>query len=194
MLVTIECFGFMPTDNRGNVIPAGGSLVGALAPLTAAGTSEACPAGTTFVRVATDTAVQMDGWSGSTGLLPAGTREYFPAVAGQTFTFTLAGSGSGGAIAQDLRSSAVRSVVVSSAVSSTLLEANPNRKWAGILNTDAAILHVNIGADADDAATTADIPIAALGGWFEIPGGITNRIAGIWAADGSGQATIYEAS
>jgi hypothetical protein len=97
----------------------------------------------------------------------------------------------GALTADDLRSTATRSEVPSTAVSTTILAANPLRKGAAIFNTDANVLYLNI---AGGVATVNGIPLAALTGYYEIPFGITNAITGIWAADGSGQATVYEAS
>jgi hypothetical protein len=194
MLVSIVCIDRMMLTTRGYVLPTANESLGTLS-LTAAGTTAACPAGTEMVEVTTDTGIIIDGHgSGTSVFVPANTTRFFPAAAGQTFTVSVTGVASSNPMSADtLRSTATRTVVASSATSQTLIAANPLRKGLVIFNTDANALHVNLGADADDDATTADLSIAATNGVLYVPYGITNRIPGIWAADGSGQATIYEA-
>lgn len=99
----------------------------------------------------------------------------------------------GALTADDLRSNATPTYVPSSASSVTLLAANPNRKGVIVVNTDANVMYLHFATDADPNATVSHIPVAALGGMIQVPFAVTNRIAAIWAADGSGQATIYEA-
>lgn len=76
--------------NPPTLIPLGARRNGGQV-LSAAGSTSSMAEGTNFVRVATDTAVLVDGYgTGSQELLPAGATEWFPAVPGQTFTFTAA--------------------------------------------------------------------------------------------------------
>jgi hypothetical protein len=80
---------------------------------------------------------------------------------------------------------------VNSGVSSvSLLAANPTRKCAVIRNTDANALYVLLGLGA--ASSTNLHYTLNSGDVLEVPAGHLGDIQGIWAADGSGQAVIFE--
>lgn len=85
---TFNFFGEQMRDANGGVLAIPQTRLGGET-LTSMTTTAVAPAGTKFVEVATDTAVTINGYgSGSATLIPAGGKEYFPCVAGQTFTIS----------------------------------------------------------------------------------------------------------
>jgi len=101
--------------------------------------------------------------------------------------------GSGGGIKIDgsgftlpvkiISSTATQSAVVSSATNVTLLAANTARVSGTVFNHSSAILYLILGAIATASAFTVQIN---PNGYYEIPGGYTGIIAGIWSsANGS---------
>lgn len=82
-----------------------------------------------------------------------------------------------------------RTTVASAATSNTILAANAARKGALILNTDANALRLRLAAGTADAT---DIPLLYGDTFLLGPGEYTGVITGVWDADGSGQATVYE--
>jgi hypothetical protein len=86
MHVTITQLRKVWTDPNGR---AAGVLAGFVAEetLTAAGESAALADGVAAVRIATDTAITVDAFGGTSAcLMPASSVEVFPAAPGQTFT------------------------------------------------------------------------------------------------------------
>lgn len=86
MLLTITEYAGLATDDRGNVLPMGRRKIASTGKTAAA--THAPSAQTTFVRIATDTAVQIDMAGGETAAgseyLPANTVEFFSVVGGVT--------------------------------------------------------------------------------------------------------------
>ena len=93
MLVTISEFSQLATDQNGNILPLGQRRTACQA-RTSAGAFTALGAGTRFVRVATDTAIQLDILGGSTTsadeLFPANSVEYLAVRGGETLTIAAA--------------------------------------------------------------------------------------------------------
>ena len=93
MLVTITEFSRMARDDNGNPLYLGEGRIGCQA-RTSAGAFSALNDATTFVRLATDTALQMDFAGGVTSsvdeLIPAGSVEYLSVRGGETFTIAAA--------------------------------------------------------------------------------------------------------
>ena len=72
----------------------------------------------------------------------------------------------------------------------TILAANASRKAASITNTDANPLYLLLGSGTPSATNyTAKLVTDA---YYEVPGGYTGIVKGIWAADGSGVALVTE--
>lgn len=92
MLVTITQFRELARDNNGNVVPLGSDRIGCEA-RTSAGAFTALKGEVRFVRVATDTPIQMDIAGGSTDttdeLFVPGV-EYVAVRGGETLTIALA--------------------------------------------------------------------------------------------------------
>lgn len=86
MLLTITEYAGLAMDDRGNVLPMGRRKIASTGKTAAA--THALNAQTTFVRIATDTAVQIDMAGGETGanseLLLAYTTEFFAVKGGTT--------------------------------------------------------------------------------------------------------------
>lgn len=89
MLVTITQFERMARDANGNPLYLGEGRIGCQA-LTGAGAFTALDGRTKFVRIATDSAIQMDIAGGTTTsadeLFPAGSCEYLAMRGGETLT------------------------------------------------------------------------------------------------------------
>lgn len=83
---------------------------------------------------------------------------------------------------------ATLSNVASSATSVTLLAANTGRLAAQIYNDSTQVLYVKFGTTA--SATSFTVPLAS-NTYYEVPGGYTGRIDGIWAS-AAGNARITE--
>lgn len=90
-----------------------------------------------------------------------------------------------------LRSTATHSSVASGTSSVTILAANASRKGARIFNTDANNLFLDLSGGTAVAATRAQVKLAQNEG-YDVPFGLTGLITGIWAADGSGFASVVE--
>lgn len=87
-------------------------------------------------------------------------------------------------------STATYSSVNSGTSSVTLLALNTARKGATIVNTDANVLYVDCsGGTATASRNTHQL---MTGQTLEVPFGYTGAITGMWAADGSGVASIVE--
>lgn len=93
MLVTISQFRTLAKDANGNTLPLGDERLSCQA-RTSAGAFTALDAGCKFIRVATDTAIQLDINGGSTTsadeLIPANTVEWFSTDGGETMTIAAA--------------------------------------------------------------------------------------------------------
>lgn len=93
MIVSISQFAALATDQNGNVLPMGKQRL-ACEVKTAAGAFTALVAGARFVRIATDTAIQMDIDGGATTsadeLFPANSVEYLAVDGGETLTIAAA--------------------------------------------------------------------------------------------------------
>jgi hypothetical protein len=86
------------------------------------------------------------------------------------------------------------SIVVSAAVSTVLLAANPNRAPEGlIVNNATRNLWIVFSATAATAAPPA-IKVSGNGGAIDIPGSYTGIITGIWEAGTTGTAVVHEFS
>lgn len=89
MLVTLTQFAALAQDQDGNVLPLGENRLACQA-LTAAGSFTALQSGARFVRIATDTAIQLDIAGGSTTtadeFFPANSVEYIAVHGGETLT------------------------------------------------------------------------------------------------------------
>lgn len=90
MLVTITHLRTVQFEGNGEALPIGKHPVGTSDALTAGGTSVAAGGGATFARVATDTAITINGFGGSSDYMAAGSSEYFPSWEGRTFTVAAA--------------------------------------------------------------------------------------------------------
>jgi hypothetical protein len=90
-----------------------------------------------------------------------------------------------------LRSTGTHSSVNSGTSSVTILAANANRKGARIYNTDANALYLDLSGGTAVAASRAQVKLLTDEG-FDVPFGLTGAITGIWAADGSGVASVVE--
>jgi hypothetical protein len=90
-----------------------------------------------------------------------------------------------------LRSTPTHSSVNSAASSVTILASNANRKGARIFNTDANALYLDLSGGTAVAASRAQVKLATDEG-YDVPFGNTGAITGIWAADGSGVASVVE--
>lgn len=90
MLVTITHLRSARNDGNGNALPVGSGVVGTSGELTAAGSADAALADATIARVATDTAITINGFGISSDYMPAGSVEYFPSWEGRVFTVALA--------------------------------------------------------------------------------------------------------
>lgn len=88
-------------------------------------------------------------------------------------------------------STATHSSVNSAATSTTILASNANRKGARIFNTDANALYLDLSGGTAVAASRAQVSLATNTG-YDVPAGYTGLITGIWAADGSGVASVVE--
>lgn len=86
---------------------------------------------------------------------------------------------------------ATHSSVNSAASSGTILAANGARKGAIIFNTDANALFLDLSGGTAAAATRAQACLLTNQS-FIVPAGYTGAITGIWAADGSGVASVVE--
>lgn len=80
--------------------------------------------------------------------------------------------------------------VDSTASSTTILAANPDRLGATIYNTDANALYILLGAGTASASNLS-WSIAA-NSQYQVPFGYTGIIVGVWAADGAGAAKVTE--
>lgn len=93
MLVTITEFSRMARDDNGNPLYLGEGRIACQA-RTSAGAFVALNDATTFIRIATDTGIQMDIAGGSTTstdeLFPAGSVEYLSVRGGLTLTIAAA--------------------------------------------------------------------------------------------------------
>lgn len=93
MIVSITEFQRLAKDTNGHTLPLGAGRLGCQV-RTSAGAFTALGGGTRFVRLATDTAIQMDIAGGSTTsgdeLVPANTVEYFAMRGGETLTIAAA--------------------------------------------------------------------------------------------------------
>jgi hypothetical protein len=93
MLTTISEFARLAQDQNGNVLPLGLQRL-ACQTRTSAGAFSALQAATRFVRVATDTAIQMDIDGGTTNtadeLFPSNSVEYLAVDGGEILTISLA--------------------------------------------------------------------------------------------------------
>lgn len=78
--------------------------------------------------------------------------------------------------------------VVGSATSVTLLPAANARTFAAVYNDSTAILYVKLGTTA--SATSFTVPLAASA-YYEIPGGYTGRVDGVWVS-ATGNARVTE--
>jgi flagellar basal body rod protein FlgF len=83
---------------------------------------------------------------------------------------------------------ATLSNVAASATSVTLLASNANRKAATIWNDSTAILYVKFGTTASTTSCTVKLIADA---YYEVPGGYTGLVDGIWAS-ATGTARISE--
>lgn len=94
MLVTITQFERQARDANGNLLYVGEGRLGCEA-RTTAGAFASLDLRTKFIRVATDTSIQMDISGSSTNsadeLFPAGSIEYLGVKGGETFSFIVAG-------------------------------------------------------------------------------------------------------
>lgn len=91
MLVTITHLRTVTIEGNGEALPVGKEPVGNSDALTGAGASAPAGAGVTFARVATDTAITINGFGASSSdYMAAGSAEYFPSWPGRTFTVALA--------------------------------------------------------------------------------------------------------
>lgn len=90
MLVTITEFSKLAQDANGECVYLGDDRIGCQS-RTAAGAFTALSARTRFIRIATDTAIQMDitgsATSGTDELFPANSVEYIAVKGGETLTF-----------------------------------------------------------------------------------------------------------
>lgn len=93
MLVTITQFSSLAYDVNGNPLPMGKTRT-ACEKRTAAGAFAPLASNTKFIRLATDTAIQMDVTGGTTDtsdeLFPANSSEYVAVNGGETLTIALA--------------------------------------------------------------------------------------------------------
>jgi hypothetical protein len=93
VLVTITEFSRMARDENGNPLFLGEGRIACQA-RTSAGSFSALNDATTFIRIATDTAIQMDIAGGSTTaadeLFPAGTVEFLSVRGGELLAIALA--------------------------------------------------------------------------------------------------------
>lgn len=93
MLVTITEFSRLARDDNGNVVPLGEGRL-ACQSRTAAGAFSALNAATKFIRVATDTSIQIDIAGGSVNtsdeLMPGASVEYFMVRGGEVLSFVVA--------------------------------------------------------------------------------------------------------
>lgn len=79
------------------------------------------------------------------------------------------------------------SIVAASSTSVSLLPARANRKGAVVINNSTAPLYLELGA----VATTDSVLVLYRGGYYEVPYGYSEAIAGVWGA-AVGTATIKE--
>lgn len=86
---------------------------------------------------------------------------------------------------------ATHSSVASGTSSVSILASNANRKGARIFNTDANNLFLDLTGGTAVAATRAQVKLALNEG-YTVEAGYTGAITGIWAADGSGVASVAE--
>lgn len=93
MLVTISQFATLAKDQNGNVLPLGYQRLACQA-RTTAGAFTALGAGARFVRIATDTAIQLDIDGGAVTsadeLFPANSVEYIAVDGGEVLTIAAA--------------------------------------------------------------------------------------------------------
>jgi hypothetical protein len=93
MLVTLTQFNRVATDGNGNAVAIGHTRLGCEARSTV-GAFAALGTDTRFVRIATDTAIQVNINGGTTDaqceLIPANTVEFFAAVRGAIYTIAAA--------------------------------------------------------------------------------------------------------
>ena len=78
--------------------------------------------------------------------------------------------------------------IASSTSSTVLFSDNPKRMGATVYNSSTAILYVKLGTEA--SSSSFNVALAALtggiGGYYEVPGGYTGPVTGVWAsANGS---------
>lgn len=86
-------------------------------------------------------------------------------------------------------SSSTVTSVGDSATSVTLLASNTSRKSAMVYNDSSAALYLKLGATASTSSFTVKL---AQDDYFEVPGGYTGVIDGIWASDAGGNARVTE--
>jgi hypothetical protein len=84
---------------------------------------------------------------------------------------------------------ATLSNVNDSASSVTLLAANTARLGASVFNDSTSTLYLKLGTTASTTSYTAQLQPYDL---YEVPGGYTGVIDGIWSADASGAARVTE--
>lgn len=83
------------------------------------------------------------------------------------------------------------SSVASGTGSVTILASNALRKGGRIFNTDANALFLDLSGGTAVAASRAQVMLAQNEG-YSIEAGYTGLITGIWAGDGSGNASVVE--
>lgn len=86
---------------------------------------------------------------------------------------------------------ATHSSVASGTSSVNILASNANRKGARIFNTDANALFLDLSGGTAVAASRAQVSLATNTG-YDVPFGYTGLITGIWAGDGTGNASVVE--
>jgi hypothetical protein len=95
---------------------------------------------------------------------------------------------SGNLIIRQRANTSASTNVAASATTVTVLALNTSRIAAQIYNDSTALLYLKLGAT---ASTTSFTVILAAGGYYEVPGGYTGVIDGIWAS-ATGTARVTE--
>ncbi len=169
--------------------PAGSAIIGKV------GIDQTTPGTTNLVALAANQSVNAAQINGVTVLMgngPTGTGSQRVTIADNNSPVPVSGPITQTEFIAALKSATnTHSSVNSGASSVTILASNANRKGARIFNTDANALFLDLTGGTAVAATRAQVSIATNIG-FDVPAGYTGLITGIWAADGSGVASVCE--